>query len=117
MTEVGPIRVSSTVGEPWRQFSLAQSVAHGVRGLTAHAREHMGVGVEGDRDAGVPHELLDELRVYVLLEEERRAGVAQACKVIGLLPRPARFSSGAKDLLRRFRGLMKLQPSPAETSP
>ena len=40
----------------------------------------MAVAVEGDGDGGVPEELLDELRVNVLLEEERCARVPEIVK-------------------------------------
>ncbi len=54
---------------------LSQHIRDRFGGLSAHARQHVGAGVEGDRYAGVPQEFLDELGVDVLREQERRAGV------------------------------------------
>ena len=75
----------------------------------------MGVSVEHDRHGGVARKLLDELRVYVPLEEERGAGVSKVMEGDG--GSPARAKSGAKDHWRRLEGLMRLPISPAKTRP
>jgi hypothetical protein len=61
-----------------RQDRLPEGFPHRVGGLSAHAGQHVGVGVEGDHDGGVSQKLLHELQMGVLLEQQRRAGVAQA---------------------------------------
>ncbi len=75
----------------------------------------MGVGIERNRHGGVAQKLLDELRVYVPLEEERDAGVSKVTEGDG--GSPARAKSGAKDRWRRVEGLMRLPISPAKTRP
>jgi hypothetical protein len=41
----------------------------------AHVGQDVGVGIQGEAYIGVPQELLDELWVYALPEQERRARV------------------------------------------
>ena len=53
-----------------------QGFVHHVCRLVAHARQHVGVGVQGDGYGGVPEEFLDDLGVHALAEEERGAGEA-----------------------------------------
>ncbi len=52
-----------------------------VRGSSANKNFHAGqcvtVGVESNGDGGVPEQLLHELRMNVLREQERGAGVAE----------------------------------------
>ena len=75
----------------------------------------MGVSVEHDRHGGVAQKLLDELRVEVPLEQERRTRVPEVVEGDG--GSPARAKSGAKDRWRRLEGLMRLPISPAKTRP
>jgi hypothetical protein len=50
---------------------------HGERGLIAHARHYVGVGVERNRHCSVAQELLDELGVRSFTEQQRRARVPE----------------------------------------
>ena len=55
----------------------AQSLAHRVGGLAAHAGQHVGVSIEGDGDGGVPEKLLDDLGMDVALQRQLGAGVPE----------------------------------------
>lgn len=69
-------------------MASSERLAHRVGGLSAHAGEHVRVRVEGDRHPSVSEEFLDELRVYVALEEEGGACVEG---VSGSIPLPPTF--------------------------
>ncbi len=62
---------------PVHHRGLSERVSDRVGGSTAHTGQHVGVGVEGDGDRCVSQKLLHELRMDVLLEEERRARVPE----------------------------------------
>ncbi len=54
-----------------------QGFVHYVCRLISHARQHMGVGVQGDRYGGVSEEFLDDLGMHALAEKERGARVTE----------------------------------------
>ena len=54
-----------------------QGFVHHARRLTSRARQHVGVGAQGDRYGGVPEALLDDLGMRVLAEKERGARVPE----------------------------------------
>src|SRR5918997_7019836 len=57
--------------------ALLQGFFHHVRRLIPHARQHVGVGIQGDGYRGVPEELLNDLGVHALAEKERGARVTE----------------------------------------
>ena len=61
----------------------------------------------------MPEKLLDELRVHVLLEKERRAGVPEI--VEGYLMQPSALQKRREGTLAEVRELMRSPPSPANT--
>ena len=63
-----------------------QCFAHPVSRLVSHARQHAGVGVQGDRCGGLPEELLDDLGTHALAGKERGARVPEVVGA-GLLGR------------------------------
>ena len=64
-----------------------QGFIHHVCRLVAHARQHVGIGIQGDGYGGVSEEFLDDLGVHALAEKERGAGVAEVVEA-GLLRQP-----------------------------
>ena len=64
-----------------RRCTLGEHILHRGRGLATHAGQHVGVGVEGDGDAGVSQKLLNELRMDVFLEQERGTRVPEIVEV------------------------------------
>ena len=63
----------------------------------------MGVGVDGDGDAGVSQEVLDQLGVDATLEEERGAGVPEI--VEGNVREPRAFEKRREGPLAEVRGI------------
>ena len=60
-----------------RLLRFREKRVQSVRRLAPHARNRVGVGVEGERDRGVPEHLLDHLRMRSGRERERGGGVPQ----------------------------------------
>ncbi len=60
----------------WRLVMIFfEGLVDGRRGVAAHARHPMAVGVEGELDRGVTERGLDVLRVDALREQQRHVGV------------------------------------------
>jgi hypothetical protein len=66
---------------------LRQRSVHRVRETIAHAGQDVRVGVERDRDGGVPEHLLDQLGVLARLQQDRRCGVAEIVEPDAWQPR------------------------------
>jgi hypothetical protein len=67
--------------------ALLQSFVHHVCCLVSHARQHVGVGIQGDGYGGVPEEFLDDLGMHALAEKECGARVTEVVEA-GLLRQP-----------------------------
>ena len=62
---------------------LSKRLLHPVRGLGLQPRQHMRVGIEGQRDLTVSESLHDDTRVNSLRKQERRCGVAEVMDANG----------------------------------
>ena len=56
---------------------VAEGLVHAVGGLALQLGEYVGVGVHGDRNAGVAEDLHHDAGVDVLREQQARAGMPQ----------------------------------------
>jgi hypothetical protein len=81
-------------------FLLPQHLLHRRGRLAPKARYHVGGGVEGRCDVGMPQKLLDELGMHPLGEKEARTGVPE---IVEGNPREPAFSSrGRQERLTRL---------------
>ena len=56
---------------------LGENTFHGSSRGVSQSREHVTVGIQGDRDGGMTEKLLDDLGVYSRREERRGAGMTE----------------------------------------
>ena len=71
-------------------------------GLLLYVRQDVGVEVQGDGDGRVPEHLLDDLRVYVLRQQDRGTGVPKIVET--LVGQPCLPEQGLPKLFAEVRG-------------
>jgi hypothetical protein len=88
---------------------------HGARGLIAHARHYVGVGIERYRHCGVAHEFLDELGVRSFTEQQRCARVPEVVEAdVGDIRLP---QEGGERTLAHVEGIEGVPVSLLKTRP
>jgi hypothetical protein len=76
----GPSNTAGLFYTNYYTNALGKSILYRFGGAILHVREHMGIGIQCDGDAGVPQHLGDDLGVHVLGEQQRSTRVPQIVK-------------------------------------